>query len=160
MVESYTHNARLSLFRAFIWGCQDFRKRDRLTICLQTRTTVIRGGGLGKQKSLSSVRPPLLRACSDVLAHSQEKYQILVLHVDSAKKKRTAQLNVLLTEDGLRELSDGRIYCTVDKVFSFAAAFIHRNLVSAEKCEFTRMSVLYTEMVNEMLLYERGHARI
>lgn len=65
------------------------------------------GGPLRKQKRLSPVRLPPLIACSVILAHIEEKYLVLVLHVDSAKKEKTAQLDNLFTRKRLRKMMEG-----------------------------------------------------
>lgn len=43
-------------------------------------------GPAGRQKSLSLVRLSLLKSCSDILSHIEEKYSALGLHVNFSKK--------------------------------------------------------------------------
>lgn len=61
------------------------------------------GGPPGKEKRLSLVRLPLFKACTGKLACTDEKYPIPGFHVKLGRKGHTAQLNGLLTGDGLRE---------------------------------------------------------
>lgn len=112
-------------------------------------------GPNGKRKRLSSVRMALLRACNAILAHVEEKYALPGLHVDFAKTGKTTQLNGLFTADGLRGMLEGKDYYAVDMVFPFVAAFIDRSLGFEEKCELTRMNVLYIEIINKVLVDHR-----
>lgn len=48
----------------------------------------------GKRKSSSSVRLRLLEACNAILTHITEKYPVLDLYVNFAKKEQAAQPNV------------------------------------------------------------------
>lgn len=73
---------------------------------------------------MSFVRLALPKACNGVPAHIEEKYKILGLHVDFAKKEHTAELIGLFRSERLRETLNMREHYAVGTVFSFAAALI------------------------------------
>lgn len=56
----------------------------------------------------------------------------------------------LSTKDGLQEMMENSSCYTADTVFYFVRACIDRSLRLIEKCELTRMSVLYNEIVSRM----------
>lgn len=53
-------------------------------------------------------------------------------------------------------MMEERNYYAVDRVFSFGAALTNGGLGLAESCDFTRMKVLFTEVVNKALTGQRG----
>lgn len=59
----------------------------------------------------------LLTACSGILAHVEEKYAVLSLHVDFVKKNQTAQLSGVFKECGLRGTVEETNYYAGDTVF-------------------------------------------
>lgn len=64
-------------------------------------------GPARKRKRLTLGRLPLLKPCSAILAHTEEKGPVLSLHLESAKSEQTAQLNSLLKGDEMREMMEG-----------------------------------------------------
>lgn len=71
---------------------------------------------------------PLLKACSSILAHVEEKYPAPALQLGFGEKKQTTQLSDLLTGERLRRMMKGRNYYGVDTVLTFVAAFTDRSL--------------------------------
>lgn len=86
------------------------------------------GGPSGKQKTLSSVRLPLLEFCNGILAHMEERYPVSGIHADFARKEPTEQLSGPLTEKGLQRMTEGRNHYAVGRAFLFAAAIIDNSL--------------------------------
>lgn len=64
-----------------------------------------------------------LKASKGSLTHSEERQPASGLHVKLAKKKQTAQLSGLLTEERLRGMTKRRTYYAVDTMFSFVSPF-------------------------------------
>lgn len=54
-----------------------------------------------KQKRLSSVILPLLKACIGVMAYNEKKHPVPVLHIVFATKEQAIRLNVLFTKEGI-----------------------------------------------------------
>lgn len=98
-------------------------------------------GPSGKQKRVSLLKTPLFRACNSILAQIEEKYALPGLHVNFAKREKSAQLNGLFTGDGLRGMLEGKDYYAVDMVFPFITSFIDRSLGFEGCFELTRMNV-------------------
>lgn len=67
-------------------------------------------------------------------------------------------MNSLLREEVLRGIIDGEHYYFVDKVLSFVAAYIRKRPGVVEKCDLSRLSVLYSRMMNKVRLDHRGGA--
>lgn len=110
----------------------------------------------GKQKTVSSVRQPLFKACNGIPAFIEEKYLVPGLYVELAKKEQTAHLKDLLAGKELRGMMKGINYYAVGTMFPFAAAVIDRSLHSVKRWTLTWMRVLYTETVNKVFLDQRG----
>lgn len=70
-----------------------------------------------------------LRVCTDILAHIEEKYALPSLHGKFAKKEKTAHLNGLFTEDGLRGMPEGKSYYAVNMFFRLLHCLVIRALV-------------------------------
>lgn len=85
------------------------------------------------------------------MAHIENKYTVPGLHVNFVEEKQKTQLSGLLTEDGLRGMKEKRNCYAAYTVFPFVALFNDRSFGFGERCDFTRMSSLYTEMVDKML---------
>lgn len=101
----------------------------RLNIFLFSDETYSHAGGPpGKKKRLSPVKLSLIKACSGIPAHIEEKYMVPGLHVIFARTEATAQLICLSTKDGLRGTIEKRNYYAADLVFQFAAGFTDRSL--------------------------------
>lgn len=112
-------------------------------------------GPSGKFEWLNSVRPPLLKAFNGVLAYVEKKYLVSGLHLDFAKKERTAQLNGMFTGEELQKMMERRNCYSADTVPPLVAAFIDRGFGVEERCDFTRVIVMYTEMVKNALRSKR-----
>lgn len=102
----------------------------------------------------------LFRACSGIMVHIEEKYPVRGLYLKFAKRKQIAHLKGLLTKVRLRGIVAGKIYYAVDNVFQFASAYIDRSLDFAKRCDLTPMSVLYTEVLGEVLFDEKKGGRV
>lgn len=98
----------------------------------------------------------LPRACDGILVYIEGKYLLPVLHVKLTKKKQTAQLSGLFTEERLQMMMEGRTYCAFDNSFPCAAAIIDRGIRFVERCDLTGENVLYFEMANKILFSYRG----
>lgn len=59
-------------------------------------------GPAEKRKKWRSPKTSLPKASSETVAHIEQKYALLRLHVTYAKKQETAQLKGLFTGDGSR----------------------------------------------------------
>lgn len=105
----------------------------------------------GKWRRLSSLAISLSKACNGILAQVEEKYNLPGLHVNFAKEKEAAQLKGLLTEDGLRGMSEERIRYAVDVVSTFVASFTDRSARFEASCILIRMIVQYSHIVNKVL---------
>lgn len=68
-------------------------------------------GSAWKAKRLSSVWLSLLKACSGMLARTEEKYPVPGFYVDFAKKEWKAQLNGLFTRKRPRGLMHEKLLC-------------------------------------------------
>lgn len=55
-------------------------------------------------------------------------------------------------------MTDGKNYYAADTVAPFVSAFINRRLSFVKRCDLTRMIVLYTESVSEVLSDQKGDA--
>lgn len=106
-------------------------------------------GRSGEQKRLSSVRPPLLRACNGILADEEENYPGSDLYVDFAEKRQTAHLSCLSTKERLREMMKAKNYCAVDTMFPFVVALADRSLAVVGRYALTGKLVLYTDVVKK-----------
>lgn len=93
-----------------------------------------RNGLSEKQKRLNSMSLPLFKACNSVLAQIEEQYVVSKLHIHVAGKKLTAQLDGLLTVEGLVVVVKRRKYNAADTVFPFIPAFVGRVHGSVESC--------------------------
>lgn len=93
------------------------------------------------------MRLSLLKACNGILPHFERKYQVSILHIDFSENEQKARLSGLFTDEELRGMVEGSSYCVVDPVLPFAAASTDERLGSVERCNLTRMSVLYKKMV-------------
>lgn len=58
-----------------------------------------------------------------------------------SKKEKTAQVNGLLTEDGLEELLEGKNCYALDIEFPFVVSFIEKRIGFERNCDLTRMNV-------------------
>lgn len=76
-----------------------------------------------------------------ILAHIDKKYTVRGLRVDFAEKERTAELEVLLTGEGLGDMMEGKNYYAFDAAFPSVAVFIYRSLGFVERYRLTRMNV-------------------
>lgn len=102
----------------------------------------------------------LLKACNALLSHIEDRYLVPSLHLDLSQKEQTVQLNGMLIEDGLRGVMEEEIYSAAEMVFPFVAFIIDRRPGSVKGCDLTGMSVLYVEMISELLSITKGrHAR-
>lgn len=104
------------------------------------------------------MRLPLVEVRSSILAHVEEKYPVPGLRLDLAEKKQTAQLKGQFTGDGLRRMRERRNYYAADTVCQFVAAFSDKGLDFVVRCDLTLMSVLYTEMVENVSFDQRDGA--
>lgn len=77
--------------------------------------------------------------------------------VDYAKKKQPAQLSSLFTKETLRA-DERRNYYALGTVFPFVAKCADRSFGFVNRCDLTRVSMLYAETVNKMLLDYSGSA--
>lgn len=84
-------------------------------------------GPAGKCRRLSLVILPLFKVCNATLAHNEKKYPDPGLYVDFAGKEKTAQLNNLLTEDGLRGMMVEKTTVLLITCFQLK----HRSLIEA-----------------------------
>lgn len=109
------------------------------------------GGSPGKQKRLNFVRLAVLRACNSIQPHNEKKYLFSSLGMGFAKKEPTAQLNALLTAEGLQEMMTGRSWYSIEIVLPFVATSVDRSLGTMKKSSLALMSVLYSQVVNKML---------
>lgn len=111
-----------------------------------------------RKNRLRSERLPLPRACISILPPTEKKYMALGMQVDFAKKNQKAQLDGLLTKDGLRATMERKNHYALGKLLPFVAALIERSTDSVNRCGFTRMHVLYTEILNKVPFDQRGGA--
>lgn len=74
--------------------------------------------------------------------------------------KQLTSLNVLFAERELQEMMERRNYCVVDTLLTNVSEFIGRRLGFAVRCDLTRMTVLYTEKGNKVVLYRREEAEM
>lgn len=89
------------------------------------------------ETGLSTARLPQLRACSDVLSHSEEKKLILGLNLSFAKKKQIAEPSRFFAEERLQVMRKGGNYCAVEIFFQSFVAFVDRSLGFGERCDLT-----------------------
>lgn len=73
------------------------------------------------------MRPPLLNACSDIHAHSEEKCPVHGFDGDFAKKKQTAMLNGLNTREELQEMKERRNYHFAVALLTFVAVLTDKS---------------------------------
>lgn len=111
-----------------------------------------------KRKKLSLLRLSLFRVYSTILAQSEEKYPLSDLRVNFAKIVEKAKLNRLFTVDKPRGMIERTNYYAVDTVFPFVAPFLDKSPGFVERCDFTRMNVLYTKMVSKLPFDHNGAA--
>lgn len=71
------------------------------------------------------------------------------------KKEKTAQLNRLLTGNGLRGMLRSKIHYADDMVFSFVALFTDKSIGFEANFDRTRMNVQRTYIVNKVLVNHR-----
>lgn len=109
------------------------------------------GGPARKQEGLSSVRMALLRAFSAKSVHIGEKYQVSDLRANFAKKDRAVSPSSLVTKGRMRKMMRGENYYAADTVLLFAASLTDGVLGFVERCDVTRVSVTYTEILNKLL---------
>lgn len=76
----------------------------------------------GKRRELNSLKMSLLKACNRILAHVEQIYALHGLHVGFAKKK-SAELNGLLTGHGLRGTLGEKDPHAVYMIFLLVASF-------------------------------------
>lgn len=88
----------------------------------------------------------------------QTSTQPLVCTSAFAKKEHTAQLNDLRSEERLQRTMEVGNWDGIDAVFPFDPAFVAKIPDCVERCDQTRMNVLYTEMVTEVLFDHRGRS--
>lgn len=69
--------------------------------------------------------------------------------------KKTAQLNVLVAKDVLREILEGEDLDGVDMVFPFVTLFLDRSAGLEASWDLTSVNVLYIDTINKMLLNHR-----
>lgn len=74
------------------------------------------------------MRLPLLKSCNGVLAHIEEKCPVSGVHLNFAKKQKTAQLSGLFNEEKLRGMMEERKDYANDAAFPFDVALIDRSL--------------------------------
>lgn len=111
-----------------------------------------------KQKVLNSMRLALLKAYKGVLAQNEEKYSVSGLHKHFAHKKETAQPNVLVPAERLREMMERKNYYGTDTLFPIVAALVDKSLGLVENRDLTLINVFYTEMIQKVLFDPRGDA--
>lgn len=110
----------------------------------------------GRQKQLSLLMTPLLRASNTVLAQIIERFTLPGFHVGFAKRERTAQLTGLFTGDRLRGLLEAKNYYAMAMVFLLTASFIVKSSGFEERCDLTRVSAQYSRIVNKVLVDKRN----
>lgn len=93
----------------------------------------------------------LIKAHISKLAQTEEKCPASGLHVDLARKEQTSKLNGLSKERGLRGMLGRKNNDASETLSPFASAIIDGSLESLERRDLTRMSVLYTKIVNEVV---------
>lgn len=106
------------------------------------------------------MRPLLVKACIASLAHMEERYPSPGLHLGSAKKERTAQMNGLLRKEGLGQTIERSNYNAFSAAFPLVMSFIAKGLGFLEGCDSARMNVFYTETDITMLSDHSSDARV
>lgn len=76
-----------------------------------------------------------MKACDEVLAPVEERYALLGLHINFAKKKRMAQLNGQATRDDPQGMLEGKYHSAVDMMFLTIALFIGRSTGFQANCD-------------------------
>lgn len=102
------------------------------------------------------MRLPLFKMRSSILARVEEKFPFPKLHVQSARKKQTAQSSCLVTIENLRGLMKQGVYSAADTVVPINAALTDRCLGAVRKCDLAGMNMQYIESVDKVLFDQSG----
>lgn len=108
-----------------------------------------------KRRKKSSLEMSLLKACSRILAHVEERCALRGLHLNFAKNEIAAQLNGLFTEDGIRGLLEGKNHYGVDMVFPFLVSSFDRSTGSEANGDLIATSMQCIDIVNKGLADHR-----
>lgn len=81
---------------------------------------------------MNSVRLPLPKACSSILAHGEERHAVFGLHVGCDRKEQTTLLSDLFTEERLRSMMQSRNNYADNAMFPFIVAPTDKSLASSK----------------------------
>lgn len=87
------------------------------------------GGLLGKQKRLSSVEAPLIKACIGIPAQSAARNPDSGLLLDFVTKEQTPQLHGLLTDERLEEMMERKNAVLLIHYLSFLRRLLTESLI-------------------------------
>lgn len=109
-------------------------------------------GPAEKWRKLNLLKISPLRLCHEILAHVAQKHTLPGLHVDFAKKEKTAELDGLSIRDGPRQMFGGKEHYADDTVFLLVASFIDRNIGFGTNCDLTGINMQYIDIVDKVLV--------